>query len=240
MNKVKTTILSLTLCLGIFNSSAELSLESRKKDFEYNKSIKTKSIWAGSILLGCSVGYATFKYLSSKNKNYPDWLFGSLAGLSATIFSEKFLKKFFKDDCITRARRAFVLSGYQDFANLNSDEILAKVNEIYQDKKFYLIYACNHLTKTKNLLLRSNHLYQLILQDSKDNLDEANLKIKEVDAFLIIINEVITKLESNKDFYDQLKNYKKKIARDRLLNHMIRHNASYVPRNLMFMNRPRF
>ena len=78
------------------------------------------------------------------------------------------------------------------------------------------------------------------MDDSKDNLDEANLRISEVDAFLIIINEVIAKLESYKDFYDQLKSYKKKVASNKLLNHMIQYNASYVPRNLMFMNGPRF
>ena len=237
---MKTKKILTLIFLIIFNVSAELSLESSKKDFEYNKSTKTKSIWAGSILLGCSVGYATFKYLSSKNKNYPDWLFGSLAGLSATIFSVKVLKSLFKGDCITRARRAFVLSGYKDFIDLDADEILAKVNGIYLNKKFHLIHAYNYLNKTKKLLLRSKHLYQLILQDSKDNLDEANLKISEVDAFLIVINEVITKLESNKDFYNQLKNYKKKVASDRLLNHMIQHNASYVPMNLRFMSQPRF
>src|SRR3990167_1005477 len=126
-------------------------------------------------------------------------------GVFAGILGSRFVKRLNTNPDLKRARRLFKRADIEKFENLTLYEVIEKLYKDFTDKEYPLVSAYENLRSKKRILLESKRLYEVVIKHYKSDLTIFdNARIDKLDNLLTIINVIISSVESNVDFQNQL------------------------------------
>ena len=196
MKIAKITILSLSIFSlnSVEKTEAEFMRELERKNRPYEI--------LGGIAAGIGVSGWYFKNIGYDTK----YIMHSIAlGALAGILGSKFVKTLNTNPDLERARLLFKQADIEKFENLALYEVLEKLYRDFANKKYPLVSAYENLRSKKRILLESKRLYEIMIKHYKSDLTIFdNTRIDKLDNLLNIINGIISCVESNVDFQNQI------------------------------------